>query len=378
MTPFGRLLLASCACLPLLAAPVAARAALFGREGLDPFFCKMPSVRQTVVYVDDTMMVDGQTDWARKLAGKLRASLAPGERVTLVRLSPTTGQSSELWSGCWPGYSAAQRADFSGRSFLFSRNPLTDLADQQKYFLGDLGQALTAIYESARRSPDAVAVDAGHPPRKELIRALASDEGRFAASRVTVRAILYSDMAENSDLGSVFSGTAPDDLGHRLGTWLRRGVFYAFGSGADVTGDVRFPEQARAFWLTVLHGMAATLDGIGSDLNVPNLIPVAAHDYPVLLDIDRQELEGRISLLTDDEGDLVDSWIGISRLGSTGLDGTFRCAHARCRLEAATDTGLATNAASEQLVLQGPASGPLSGQLGVRAQGMSFPLHTED
>ena len=385
MRPHARLLpvlaglLATVSATLAVLAPLPARAALFGPNGLDPAFCATASVRQTVVYVDDMTMIDGDTEWARKLAVKLRATLSPGERVTVVRLSPASGQSSELWSGCWPGYTAAQRAGFAGQSFLFSRDPLSSLGDQQKYFLGAMGSALTAIYQAAKRAPGAVRIDTASPPRKELIRALASDEGRFSASRTTVRAILYSDMAENSDLGSVFRpAPAPADLGQRLGTRLRGGVFYAFGVGADVEGDPQLAETARGFWSGVLHGMAATLGGMGADLNVPNLLPVAAHDYPVALTIDNQPLEGRLSLLTDQDGVLVDSWLGISRLGSAGLDGSFRCEHGGCRLDAVTSGGLATNAASEHVLLRGPELGPLAGELGVRAPGMLFRLRTED
>lgn len=380
MRPLLRLLSAGLVLAGVTVAPVPARASLFGQDGLDPAFCKTPSVRQTVIYIDDMTMVDGRTEWARKLAVKLRATLSPGERLTVVRLSPASGQSSELWSGCWPGYTTAQRADLERRSFVFSRNPLSGLGDQQKYFLGAMGSALTAIYQTAKRAPDAVRIDHAEPPHKEIIRSLASDEGRFASSQVTIRAIVYSDMAENSDLGSVFQpGPAPTGLGQKLGTWLRRSVFYAFGVGGDVADDPAFAEQARRFWSDALHGMAATLGGMGADLNVPNLLPVAAHDYPVALTMDNQPLEGRLSLLTDEDGALVDSWLGISRLGSTGLDGSFRCeAGGNCRLDAVTTDGLVTNAPSEHVVLKGPEPGPLAGELGVRAQGMLFKLRTED
>ena len=377
--PFGALLLLV-AVLAMMSVPGPARAALFGREGLDPAFCKTQAVRQTVLYIDDRMMVDGQTAWARKLADKLRATLAPGERLTVVRLETGTGQSGELWSGCWPGYTERQRAALEKRSFLFSRDPLSTLSDQRKYFLGAMGSALTTIYAQAKRPADAARIDASNPPRKQIIRALASDEGRFSASQVTIRAIIYSDMAENSDLGSVFqSGSAPTDLGQKLGTYLRGGVFYAFGVEADVSGDPDFPEVARRFWLTALRGMAATLGGMGADLNVPNLLPVAAHTYAVALTMDNQPLEGRLSLLTDADGALVDSWIGISRLGSAGLGGTFICeAGGTCRLDATTSSGLATNAPNERVVLRGPPQGPLAGNLGVRAQGLTFKLRTED
>jgi hypothetical protein len=58
--------------------------ALFDSYGLDPSFCQQATVRQTVVYIDDMMMADGQTGWATRLAVKLEATLVPGERVTIV------------------------------------------------------------------------------------------------------------------------------------------------------------------------------------------------------------------------------------------------------------------------------------------------------
>ena len=372
--------------LALWLAPGIAQAALFGANGLDPAFCRQPQVRQTVVYIDDTLMIDGQTDWARRLDTKLRATLAPGERVTVVRLSPGggaseagSGQSSELWSGCWPGYAAAEQARLAAQTYLFAQNPLAGIADQQKYFLHDFGAALTQVYLAAKRPADSVRNAAAAAPAKQIIRALASDEGRFAASQVTIRAIVYSDMAENSDLGSVFKPTAgaPSGLGQRLGTYLRGGVFYAFGVGSDISDDPGLPETARGFWRAAFGSLAAALAGMGADLNVPNILPVTARRYPVTLSLDGQTLEGRLALLAAQDGTLVDSWLGVTRLGIAMLDGSFRCAAVRpsCRLEAVTSMGIATSAASEQVSLSGPEHGPLTGRLGVHAAaGLSFPL----
>ena len=363
----------------LLLWPTAARAALFGASGLDPSFCQQAQVRQTVVYIDDTLMIDGQTDWARRLDVKLRATLAPGERVSVVRLSPQSGQSGEVWSGCWPSYSAAQRATLAAQTYIFAQNPLQGLGDQQKYFQHDFGAALTAIYLQSKRPASSVRTAAAQAPAKQLIRALASDEGRFASSQVTIRAIIYSDMAENSDLGSVFRpGAAPSGLAQKLGTTLRRGVFYAFGVGSDITDDPGLQEASRAFWRAAFASVAASLAGLGADLNVPNVLPVAAWSTPATLTLDGQTLDGRLALLTDGDGTLVDSWLGITRLGIATLSGSFRCndggAHPGCRLEASTSGGIATSASAEQVSLSGLLHGPLQGRLGVRGQGLSFPL----
>lgn len=354
------------------AAPAQART-IFGNYGLDPAYCRQPTVRQTVVYIDDSMMVDGQTEWATKLDIKLRATLAPGERVSVVRLSPASGQSLEYWSGCWPGLSEAMRA--AGRpdgmvqtmEAMFSKSPEAELSDQRKYFLRDFGAALTQLYNGSKRP--ARPVDAAAPPAKQILRALASDYGRFLHSRQTVRAIVYSDFAENSDLGSAFKPDPAQEAtyGQRLGTYLHGGVFYGFGEGADVTGDPAFGETARAFWIAALRALQGTVEGIGPDLNLGEAVPVRAYDYVTSVDFDGQKLAGRLSLLTARDGTLVDSWIGIARLGSAALTGVFRCAP-QCRLDAATLGHLVTSDSPSEAVELSGEPDALNGTIGVAGE----------
>jgi hypothetical protein len=358
----------------------AARAQLFGTAGLDPQFCEQTSYRQTVVYIDDMMMTDGHTDWASKLADKLRSTLSPGERVTVVRLSPANGQSSELWSGCWPDYSDIERTKIANQTYLFSKSPLAQLDEQRRFFLQGFGGALTTIYASTKRPSAITRFSANTPPTKQILRALASDEGRFANSKITIRAIIYSDMAENSDLGSVFKPPVDPtpNYGQKLGSYLRRSVFYDFGVGEDVNDDASFQETARAFWGAAIRSMAATVGGMGADLNVPNTLPVKASNFPITLDFDNQPLDGRLSLLTNAEGDLVDSWIGISRLSSALLIGTFRCKSegddVSCRLDASTSGGITTNSPSELVTLVGTDKTGLKGRLGVKGSDAMFDL----
>jgi hypothetical protein len=368
------LLLANLACPPSWA--------LFDNYGLDATYCQQPTVRSTVVYIDDMMMADGQTEWATNLAVKLRATLTPGERVSVVRLSPSSGQSKEYWSGCWPDYPAAKKAALASQTYILQQNPIDRIADQKTYFVRDLGAALTRIYLESKRPADAVSVAADSPPRKQILRALASDEGRFSASAPTIRAIIYSDMAENSDLGSVFQPALaePPAYGQKLGSYLRHGAFYAYGLGEDVRGDPAYPEQARTFWNAALRSMAATVMGLGADLNVPNTMPVRAYAWPVTLAFDNQDLDGRLSLLVGPDGNLVDSTLGVSRLGSAAITGTFKCGDSpglACRLQAETETGIATNAPRETLRLKGTAK-VLAGTLGVRGQNTTFALKTGD
>lgn len=365
----------------LLALQAHAQSKLFGTGAmLDPRFCKEQNLRQTVVYVDDSILVAGNVSWAETIYDKLAASLVPGERTTLVELSPTTGDSSEVWAGCWPAYTIAERKKLASQTHFFSGDPLADLDKQQKLFRYNFGVGAEKIEKKGGRAVSAVAVDPDHPPEKSILRALAADGARYAQAQETVRAIIYSDLAENSDLGSVFKPQPEPavNYGAKLGTTLRRSVFYAFGIGGDVRGDSSVKDAITKFWKGALHSMAANVAGIGSDLSVPNMLPTSNHPYDVAMTFDGQKTVGRLSILTDDDGALVDSWIGIVRLGSESIFGTFHCSGlsdpATCTLSATTSGGLVSDAPSETLSMSGPGSSALSGTIGVPSSSVNIPL----
>ena len=114
-----RLLLLGLALCPLVN-PAAAEGLFGGGNRLDPSFCKAAiNIRQTVIYVDDSIIATGDTGWARTIYDKLRSTLVPGEPTALVELSPMNGQSTQLWSGCWPDYTTLERAKIRASSHLF-------------------------------------------------------------------------------------------------------------------------------------------------------------------------------------------------------------------------------------------------------------------
>jgi len=351
----------------LVLASAPASASLFGSDGLDPAFCKEKAIRQTVVYIDDTMMVSGKSDWAIKISSKLKATLVPGEPVTVVKLSPTSGQSTELWSGCWPAYSPERQAEITKQTHFFEKDPLDQIKAQQTYFMRDFGSALTKIYTEGMRPEAEVKINATKPPQKQLLRAIASDEGRFSNSQITIRAVVYSDMMENSDLGSAYQPlpTPMPKYADKLGSHLRRGVFYAFGVASDVVGNQSAMEGAKTFWAAAIKSLSASVGGFGADLNVSNNIPVKATEFNMSMNFDGQDLDGKMLLLTDRDGTLVDSWVSFTRLSITGITGTYKCQGDACKLDAATNTGIVTDSPSEVIILSGKVP-DLDGHLGIK------------
>jgi hypothetical protein len=362
------------------ATPVHAEGMFGGGSKLDPSFCKPHNIRQTVIYIDDTVLVAGDTSWAVTIYNKLKATLVPGELTTLVELSPASGQSTEIWSGCWPAYTAVQTAKLAGESHIFSTSPLAALKDQQSFFARDFGVAAEKIEQKGGRPAAAVAIDPSSPPQKSILRALASDGARYAHSDSTIRAIIYSDLAENSDLGSVFKPplNPPMDYGTKLGAYLRRSVFYAFGVGTNVKGDGSAQDTIRAFWTDALRTMQIDIGGFGTDLHVPNIVPVSSHAYNLALNENGQTLVGRLSLLIDSDGTLVDSWIGITLLRNATINGVFHCTGSAdlsaCTLTATTSGGVVSTSPTETIALADHGNATLSGTIGVQGSHVNLPI----
>jgi hypothetical protein len=382
ISAIGGALLFVCLAAPFFVSRVHAQSGVFGGTiGLDPSFCKTHNIRQTVVYIDDSILVTGHTEWALTIYNKLKATLVPGEKVSVVELSPLNGQSNEVWSGCWPAYSAEEKANLNSQTWLLKQNPVNALPDQQTYFANGFGVAAEKIEQKGARPASAVTIDPNNPPQKSILRALASDGTRYSHADSTVRAILYSDLAENSYLGSVFKPLPPDDptYGATLGTYLRRSVFYAFGVGNDMQGGGgKILDDTRHFWQAALRSMAANLNGFGSDLSVPNTMPVAAQNFNLTLKENGTDLDGRMYLLIDSDGILVDSWIGIDRLRNAAINGSYRCTGptdtSACSLRAKTEGGVVTANPVETIGLTSRGSRNMTGKLGVQGTSALFSL----
>lgn len=356
-----------------------------GGAVLDASYCALDPPRQTIVYLDDSIIVQGKTDWAHTLAQKLQQTLMPGERTTVVELSPLSGQSKEIWTGCWPGMARGNRSDSGLMHRFFSGDPGAAVKEQQGFFIRDFGAASTKVYRDNARPAAEVAINLDQPTKKSLIRALSSDGARYAAEHGTIRVLLYSDMAENSELGSVYK-TLPDhmEFADQLGMSLHRSVFYVFGLGTDIADGGHVIDDIRRFWIAAFNSMGAGVAGIGSDLSVPNSIPVDGLTYEISLKENGNELHGRMSLLWDNDGRLIDSWIGVTRLRSVLLNGYWRCLveSKQCELSATTMGSLVTDSKSETLSLKRSNEGKslvggeeiLHGTIGVPGSQINLPI----
>ena len=175
-----------------------------------------------------------------------------------------------------------------------------------------------------------------------------------------------------------FKKTPEVDYGDKLGTYLRHSVFYVFGIASDVKGSGAIQDSIHSFWDPALRSMGANIGGLGSDLTVPNVVPVTSRSYNLLLRDSSQTLAGRLSILFDPDGTLVDSWIGILRLRNASINGSFHCAAVNdgppCALEATTAGGVVTTSPSEAITLTSQDNDTLTGSIGVPGSHVNLPL----
>lgn len=357
----------------------AAQPQLFGSNGLDASFCRDKTFRRTVVYVDYDSVRTGHEVWAENLENKLRATLAPGERVTVVELFPKTGTSRRLWSACWPNFTAAQRSTLRRKTFIFSSNPLNQIRQQQGFFFNGFGAAITQIFLARAKDLKGSVGSGSKSTHSEILESLASDGARFSQTTKLIRAIVYTDGAQDSDLGSVTSSPPKlaNNAGKALGTYFHNSIFYFFGIRNPGNNDSDYLANSRQFWSGALSSMETVLVGYGSALSIPNSVPSGEHRYRIRLTRKNLKLSGSMVLLTDQSDNLVDSFISVNRLGVVALNGHFECGTAPnrdCSLRASTNRGLVTTDTSETVSMKTSGSdGVLKGSIGVPGT-MTFPL----
>lgn len=333
--------------------------AVFGAGQFDiSAFCDSPAARKTLVYIDKDSLREGVTDWAKRLDEKLRSNLLPHEQVSIVALDARIGSAKETWAACWPDYTQGERDKIAhNRSSLVkfvTSDPLKELKNQQTVFHSGLDKAFTTVFHEAAQD-----AGGGNPDSKQLVRALMADESRFSSGQDVVRVIIYSDMAENSELISGERGFQEKgkNAAQRFGFNARNAMVYVFGVAGATDGGGVSSENSRAFWQAFFHAANGYLVSFGSDLKLPGVAPSMFQIYDVEVDLpDQPPRIGRngLRILADNDGQIQDSFLSFGDEGRAVIEGTFQCTtDNKCTLQATTNFGTITKEAGEVLRLSG-------------------------
>ncbi len=247
--------------------------------------------RQTVVYIDQSVMREGETAWAKRIATKLEVSLMPAEKVTIMLMDAERYNVKEIWSGAWPGYTAVEAREIKdnrGIGSFFRKDPLDTLTEERAFFKTKLGSSLGQIYSKRTSSTNGP---------KNILFTLASDEARFNQIGMVTRVILYSDMEcemKVKDLSVDFSNA----------------IFYVFGINSKQLAQ-------KKEWGKTLLSANGLLASFGNDLSLPAGSPQKVYHYSIkYTNLVDNVMLGDMILMVKQDGKMCDSYINMRSVSS--------------------------------------------------------------
>ena len=329
--------------------------------GTDDFriekFCQptFKSPRQTIIYIDDQILIKNESQWAKDLLSKLMANLMPSEQVTLVKLSSESGDMQEMWHACYPNYTSVEfdKIKKENNSF-FGSDPTKQLQNQQAFFRKQFSDALGKLLNSAGRDIIQIKVDLKNQHKKQVIRAFSNDGARFDTSRGAIRIIIYSDMLENSDLG--VSTNDQIDKFDNQSVNFKNATIYVYGSGLTISSQGIITDKVKSFWKKIFDESNGHLVSFGSNLSIPSSVPVRYETYNIEVNIEenKDSREGEMRLFVDQDGHLQDSYISISnKIQSVIQDGNYSCSDSKCTIIANTLNSVVTKQGNNEIKLKG-------------------------
>jgi hypothetical protein len=327
--------------------------ALGGAESLKiDHFCNAKSPRQTLIYVDDKILVKGDTQWALQLINKVMANLMPSEQVTLVKLATETGAAQERWKACYPDIPVTEmekRKQSAGiLEKLTTADPAKQLKEQQSVFKAQMAGALDKLL-----AENAHEANANTPAKKQLVRALENDLARFDARNGAIRVIIYSDMLENSDLSNGFS-SKPNEakiMADARKLNFQNAVFHVFGAGKSDNNS----DGLKAFWEALIEGGSGNLADMGSELVLTAKAPDTFKIYDVEIELTKDDVRrGKLRLFIENDGKLQESVLTIGTKQRSLLDdGELFCQQENCTLQAKARRPVVVAEGKEEFKLAG-------------------------
>lgn len=339
-------------------------------------FSKTKSPRQTVVLIDDQLMIEGQLRWGESLRSILLGSLMPSEPLTVIKLKTASGVAEQVWTGCYPDYSGAEKVTKDKESSLFDKPWKKILETKQAGFVRDFNGAMGKVLNDGKRSAGAVSIDLDSPPKKQLLRALKDAAVKFDKGIGQLRVIIYSDMLENSDLANSLQPN-PDPkaaikMVRDLGLNFQQAVVYIYGVGATFSGDVKTSKEFEVFWEQVLDASVSHVAGFGTDLAITPGVPSGVAKYEFTIKVLEDSRHGAMLIFYDNDGRMLDS-VAVAGATQRSLmtEGIYACSSEnKCTMEAKLPRGLVTTndqndpALLETVKLSGSRE-KMSGKIGV-------------
>ncbi|QFT83425.1 hypothetical protein FIU88_00405 [Halomonas sp. THAF12] len=339
--------------------------------GIDP-------IRRTLVYVDkqSLSLSSDEQGWFSALNQALQQTMTTAEPLEIIVLDSADGTAKAHGPGlCYPVIEERYHGRFanSGISGLLTNDLIDQLPDLQQEIVVQMQDMVVPEYADAPETRRQMAAE--QVEQRHLLRALQSDSARFVSDTPS-RVILYSDMLENSDLAelpAILNGSdedrltlASDALESLPRLDFQGAMVYGFGTGQSLD-DPAATDALSEFMQQAVYQANGYPIAFSRELAVRPIRPSMSNSYDMTIKVENRELKGRMQLMSDADGRLVDSYLdlGAGNRSSHFDSGRLICSQDdQCQLEGKLATALLFED-PENVFLEGSRE-TLSGHLGFR------------
>lgn len=303
-------------------------------------YCKNAAPRQTIIYVDQSSVLPGDKKWAEQIINKVK--LIPHERLTILKMDVQQGSVSELFSSCFPKFTAEEIESTKNQEGLISKllgSSLDDVKKDRQLFLKARNFALSKIIIESKDQPKPVAQET-KLPNKSIAEALFYDEKRFDLQNGIPRIIIYSDMMQSSPNISPseneLSRKKIKEKARAFPTGFNMAEVHVFGVGTTMKLGTSIQQKFEGFWRSYLEFNGAYLEQYSNNLTIPEQQIEEIDYWQGAIVLNDLHLETFIRFMTNKRGKLINSWLDIPQLGFIPISGKKSCneTYTKCSIEA--------------------------------------------
>lgn len=302
-------------------------------------FCQYEAPRQTIIYIDQSMVSLTDENWFRDIINRI--DYVPAERVNIRLIREENSRVDDVWSACHPSLSAADYAQEQSRSSIFRRGIDRTLQDAQQAYRQGLSRALAVALQGVDRQQ--TPSYSNEFPRKSLVEALFYDVSAFRLEGRPTRVIMFSNLVENSEQltpAQVLNRNPQDharEVSARFNTNFNNAEFHVYGIGYTHS-NARLDNALRDFWSLWLNRSGAHLATFSRQLSLPNNgTSLSFQSYRgIMAQSDGSYVAVRLRLGYTEQGALTNSWFGIRDIRYP-LSGQITCQGEECSIRATVE-----------------------------------------
>lgn len=302
-------------------------------------FCEYDTTRQTIIYVDQSMVSLKDENWFRDILNRI--DYVPAERINVRLINESNSRVDEVWSSCHPSLSQADYEREQSRSSMFRRGIDRNIQDAQQAYRQGLSRSLAVALQDIDRQ-QTPHYDSEFP-NKSLVEALFYDVNAFRLEGKPTRVVMFSNLVENSNLATpeaLMQNDAEDiarRVSARFNTNFNNAEFHVYGIGYTHS-NAELDNALNAFWSTWLNRSGAHLASFSRQLSLPNDgTDLSFRSYRgTMSQADGTYVAVRLRLGVTEQGALTNSWFGIRDIRYP-VSGQLNCQEDSCTVRASID-----------------------------------------